>query len=211
MDQILAKNVKRLRDMKHWTQQHLADASGAQLRTVQRVEKGEGASLDTLGALAAAFDVTIDLLRFDVDAVVDQMQKEQEEVERTHYFVDVAPITCSAHLGIIGGSHAYLMHCASEDDAIQDLFAEFESNVKDMVDVWEDVDPSNHRGWLKEAYEQVEELNRRGVAVSIGKAIRTMRQKGVAGTFEWRVLYVVGWPKGQEKSRIAVPKDMSLA
>lgn len=62
--------MKTLRGTKHWTQQHLADTAGIQLRTVQRVEKGDGASLDTLGALANAFDLSIDILRTDMQALV---------------------------------------------------------------------------------------------------------------------------------------------
>ena len=70
MNAILAKNVRKLRDSKHWTQQHLADTAGILLRTVQRVEKGDGASVETLGALSNAFDVSIDGLQTDVDAVL---------------------------------------------------------------------------------------------------------------------------------------------
>ena len=63
MNAVLAKNVKTIRAIKRWTQQHLADTAGILLRTVQRVEKGDGASLDTLGALANACDVSIDVLQ----------------------------------------------------------------------------------------------------------------------------------------------------
>lgn len=205
MNAVLARNVKTIRDIKHWTQQHLADTAGIQLRTVQRVEKGEGASIETLGALANAFDVSIDLLQTDMEAALEQFRRAEEELRRTHYLVDVAPVTCSAHLEAIAGSDAYLTHCESEEDAVRDAFASLAANLRDMGDIWDDVDPTHHRGWVKEAYEQVEQLNRLGVVVSLGKANRTMRAG--TGTVEFRTLHVVAWPKGQEKSVIAIAKS----
>lgn len=55
MDQILT-----LREARGWTQQHLADASGLSLRTVQRVEAGEVVpSKETLLSLSGAFNVRL--------------------------------------------------------------------------------------------------------------------------------------------------------
>lgn len=52
-----ASLVKQLRTDKSWTQQHLADACGISLRTVQRVERYGTASNETLMALSAVFEV----------------------------------------------------------------------------------------------------------------------------------------------------------
>jgi transcriptional regulator with XRE-family HTH domain len=50
--------VRELREARGWTQQHLADAAGLSLRTVQRIEAGEVApSKESLLALSGAFDV----------------------------------------------------------------------------------------------------------------------------------------------------------
>jgi DNA-binding XRE family transcriptional regulator len=209
MNAVLAKNVKMIRNIKHWTQQHLADTAGILLRTVQRVEKGDGASLETLGALANAFDVSIDVLQTDMDVAMEQLRQVEEDFRRRHDLVDVAPVTCSAHLDIVGGSDAYLMHCECEDDAVRDAFADLESNLKDMADIWDDVDPLHHRDWVKGAYKQVEELNRLGVVISVGKAHRTMTVGG--DTVQFRTLYVVAWLKGQEKSVIAIEKNSNAS
>ena len=52
-----AKKIKRWREERHWSQEHLAELAGVGIRTVQRIENGEPASKDTLMALAAAFNV----------------------------------------------------------------------------------------------------------------------------------------------------------
>jgi len=44
---------------KYWTQEDLAAASGVSTRTIQRVERSGGGSLETWKALAAAFDVDV--------------------------------------------------------------------------------------------------------------------------------------------------------
>jgi transcriptional regulator with XRE-family HTH domain len=205
MNAVLATNVRTIREIKHWTQQHLADTAGILLRTVQRIEKGDGASIETLGALANAFDVSIDFLHTDLAAVARQAQENYEELKRTRDLVPVTPVTCSAHLEIIGGSDASVMHCASEADVVQDAFASLKSNIADMLDIWNDVDPSSHRKWVKSAYEQVEALNELGLVVCVGKAKRTVRTG--TGPIVFDTLYLVAWPKGEEEPVIAVEKS----
>ncbi|MEO1323624.1 MAG: helix-turn-helix transcriptional regulator, partial [Pseudomonadota bacterium] len=61
-----ATKIKRWREERHWSQEHLAELAGVALRTIQRVENGEKASQETLLALAAAFNV--DAMALSVDA-----------------------------------------------------------------------------------------------------------------------------------------------
>lgn len=61
-----AKKIKRWREDRSWSQEHLAEAAGLSLRTIQRIENGEGASRDSVMALAAAFNV--DVISLTVDA-----------------------------------------------------------------------------------------------------------------------------------------------
>ncbi|WP_440054795.1 helix-turn-helix transcriptional regulator [Pseudoalteromonas sp. T1lg65] len=49
--------VKKLRSEKGWTQQHLADACGLSLRTIQRVESEGQASKETMMSLCAVFEI----------------------------------------------------------------------------------------------------------------------------------------------------------
>ena len=54
--------VRRLRELRAWSQERLAEIAGLSVRTVQRVERGEGASLETRMALAAALEVELTAL-----------------------------------------------------------------------------------------------------------------------------------------------------
>src|SRR5262245_41290233 len=55
------KKIKRLRDQKAWTQEHLADAARVSVRTVQRAEEGV-LSAESLTAIAGALDVPVEEL-----------------------------------------------------------------------------------------------------------------------------------------------------
>jgi transcriptional regulator with XRE-family HTH domain len=205
MNAILARNVRTMRDIKHWTQQHLADVAGVLLRTVQRVEKGDGASVETLGALANAFDVSIDILQADFAAIADQLTQQEEEFRKGHDIVQIAPVTCSSDFGVLDGAQGSVFHCFSKEDAVQDAFAGLQANVRDMIDIWDDVDPGSHREWMRSAFAQVEELTKLGVVIGVGRVDRVWRQIPLT------VLYVVAMPKDDVRPFIAVEKEIPRA
>jgi XRE family transcriptional regulator, regulator of sulfur utilization len=51
--------VRKLRLQRGWTQDQLAEFAGISVRSVQRIERGAGASLETRKALAAVFEVDL--------------------------------------------------------------------------------------------------------------------------------------------------------
>lgn len=51
--------ISELRKKKAWTQEKLADESGLSVRTIQRIESGEDASLETIRVIAEALEVEI--------------------------------------------------------------------------------------------------------------------------------------------------------
>lgn len=55
--EINADWVRSERQRRGWTQQHLADAAGLSLRTVQRIEKQGLASNESVSAMCAVFEV----------------------------------------------------------------------------------------------------------------------------------------------------------
>lgn len=61
--QLNSQHIRELREQKAWTQQHLADACGISLRTIQRVEKYGNASPETTMGLCAVLEVEMDTLK----------------------------------------------------------------------------------------------------------------------------------------------------
>lgn len=80
-------NTTRIVDLRQeygWTQERLATESGVGLRTIQRLEAGQDASLETLSLVAEALRVTVRDLFTTIDDVelgsrVDALQARTEE------------------------------------------------------------------------------------------------------------------------------------
>lgn len=58
----IAEKVKTYRLRKAWSQEQLAEVASLSVRTVQRTEKGQKPSLETLSAIASAFGVNVSAL-----------------------------------------------------------------------------------------------------------------------------------------------------
>lgn len=66
--------LKELRISRHFSQEQLAQMSGLNVRTIQRIESGHNASLESLKCLAAALDVDVSSLnqeKFMIDRKSD--------------------------------------------------------------------------------------------------------------------------------------------
>lgn len=59
------EKIKRWREERLWSQEHLAEMAGISLRTLQRIENGDSASRESLMALASAYNVEIGALIYD--------------------------------------------------------------------------------------------------------------------------------------------------
>jgi len=55
--------IQKLRLQRGWSQEQLAELSGLSPRTIQRLEKGQTASIESLKALAAVFEVDFSRLK----------------------------------------------------------------------------------------------------------------------------------------------------
>ncbi|ARD45300.1 2TM domain-containing protein [Colwellia sp. PAMC 21821] len=56
------KTVRKLRLKRAWSQEQLAQFSGLNIRTIQRIERGQKAGLESLKSLAAFFEIELDEL-----------------------------------------------------------------------------------------------------------------------------------------------------
>ncbi len=80
--------IRTLRENRGWSQEQLAQMSGVSVRTIQRIESGGRASLETLKCLAAVFETTIPDLRkdrtmTDHDKPVEQSEPPRKEPDKT--------------------------------------------------------------------------------------------------------------------------------
>jgi transcriptional regulator with XRE-family HTH domain len=63
--------VKKLREKRNWSQEQLAIMAGLSTRTIQRIESGNKASIESLKSLASVFEIDISKLKEEV-IVIDK-------------------------------------------------------------------------------------------------------------------------------------------
>ena len=78
------RDIKEMRLERHWSQDQLAEMSGLSIRTIQRIENGENAGLESLKSLAAVFETNI--VDSDKKVEMEQIRKEEEYVQNVKGF-----------------------------------------------------------------------------------------------------------------------------
>lgn len=88
LESINLKDIKEMRQERHWSQDQLAEMSGLSRRTIQRIENGENAGLESMKALAAVFEINI----VDRDAEMEQVRIEEEYVQKIKGFYNLLAV-----------------------------------------------------------------------------------------------------------------------
>ena len=73
--------IQKLRLKRGWSQQQLAQASGLSARTIQRIEAGQPASVETLKSIASVFEVDFSTLNAE-ETNMDTTMTAADEAER---------------------------------------------------------------------------------------------------------------------------------
>ncbi|WP_136657748.1 2TM domain-containing protein [Nitratireductor sp. XY-223] len=107
--------IRKLRIERGWPQETLAELSGLSVRTIQRIERGKPASLESLGALAAAFDTDIATLSKEMEMykTAEMTETEREAIEYvrdikgfySHLAIYVIAVIAMAVANLFVGTH----------------------------------------------------------------------------------------------------------
>ena len=98
--------VKRLRESKSWTQEHLASAAGVSLRTIQRMESDGTASAESRLAIAAALGVPVESIHLALEggAAAPRTELHRIAIGTRWGYAGVLIGTAASAAGILGGS-----------------------------------------------------------------------------------------------------------
>lgn len=80
--------IRKLRLQRGWSQDQLAQFSGLSVRTIQRIERGQNAGLDSLKSLAAVFDVHVSELQQETD-MAEEIKLNYDENHAIEYVRDL--------------------------------------------------------------------------------------------------------------------------
>lgn len=84
--------IQKLRLQRGWSQEQLAAVSGLSTRTIQRIERGNTASLESLKTLAAVFEIDVSQLAQDNEASMTEITASLSEAEEAMAFAHVRRI-----------------------------------------------------------------------------------------------------------------------
>ena len=104
--------IKRWREERSWSQEHLSVLAGIGLRTIQRIENGEKASQESILALAAAFNV--DAMALSVDAEEEARQAAELKAEEAEASMRLAFYYHAASFVIVLAIFGFLALIASD-------------------------------------------------------------------------------------------------
>jgi transcriptional regulator with XRE-family HTH domain len=190
---IIGKNIRQHREERHLTQEELAMIAGVDARTIQRAESGQKLALETLKAIASAFDTTID------DLSKDQQDAALAKFRAKYSVIDLQPLEQGADLCRLFGTHAYHFQRKGKfTDDQADSIAEFEQLVKDYGEIWGELEPMQRRDAEKNIQAVMERLLSLELAISTGVETMKIRfQTGTSEPFHCSVLYVAIVPGRQ--------------
>ncbi len=67
--------LRKLREGRGWSQEHLADIASLSVRTVQRIESGNKTSLESLMSLASALETDVAVLKQEITVIDKTTEK----------------------------------------------------------------------------------------------------------------------------------------
>lgn len=174
----LAAKIEALRIERGWTKDHLARTSGVSERTVRRIEKGETPSLDTLQALAAAFNI-------DCKKITCLMREEPKPRARTPMLLEIG----NGHdlLNALAGAHAFAADADhAEDDETASLVAGLLDAIE-LADIYDELSPSARYEEGRRLTDLLTKLREQGWGVCVVRETRTLHPAGAKPITNWKI------------------------
>jgi len=209
----LAACIKLFRETRHWSQEQLAEISGLNVRTIQRVERGLAASLDTRRALAIAFEFKdIDALNKPFTIPSDEEFKAaKEKFDREHITLAAIPLTTGKQLAKL----AEICTMDMSEPAFE-LTRDGDKTFAALIDYFRDYRDCADAYAETQKFEVYDDMQSyidtlKGLGVSLRYAERKMQVKWGSTTdakpMLVNVLYVIAFPLGKESDEFATPKS----
>ena len=210
--------VKTFRTMHGWTQETLAELSGLQTRTIQRVEQGQPSSTDTRRALARAFAID-DLDYFSTLKGLptdEEARKQKEDFDRENLVLDARVVDGRQLLTLMqegpGFGAMSAMSVAELPHAAQDAFATIVDFVRDCIDIFDVASTTEILGYGDTLNETIAELKKAGFCLSAAFRDVKLTGKNWEDKTPWpcRITYFLASPVDQPATKIAVPRKVSM-
>ncbi len=208
--------VKTFRTAHGWTQETLAELSGLQTRTIQRVEQGQPSNTDTRRAVGRAFKFDdIDFFNTLKGIPTDtEMQKQQEAFDREHLLLNARTVDGRQLLALMqdgpGIGTICAMSVAELPHAAQDAFAAIVDFVRDCMDIFDVASQSEILGYGGTLDESTAVLKAAGFCLCAAfRDTKLTNDSWVNKTpLPCRITYLLAGLKDQPPAKIAVARKI---
>jgi transcriptional regulator with XRE-family HTH domain len=212
----LAACIKLFRELRQWSQEQLADISGLSVRTIQRVERGMSANLDTRRALAGAFEAD-DIDAFNKPIAIpseEEIKAMKEKFDREHVTLTALPLTTGKQLAKLAEVCSMDMsepgfEMTREADEVFAVLVDYFRDYRDCA-------PDYAEAQKFEVYDELQALidTLKTLGVSLRYAERKMHVKwGLTAESTptlVNMLYVIAFPLGREPEQFSTPKSAGM-
>lgn len=205
--------VKICRTAMGWSQETLAELSGLNVRTLQRVENGEPSSLDTRRALARGFQLE------DIDAYNKpferkseaELEKEVEELKRKHITLDATTASSGKELADLVETieaGAYDMPPDLGEDAAKSIAFLFDY-MREYGDCYELYSMSEKVHVYTAFKDALHDIAKHGYSICYSTRTVNVANKDWEHQtpLVWEVAHVFAAPKGSEPKQVLVPRQ----
>ena len=98
--------IQKLRLQRGWSQEQLAELSGLSVRTIQRLERGQPASVESLKALGAVLEIDFSNLKEpDMSAIADEAVQTTQTSMRADEALPLLAVATGASLELFSRLH----------------------------------------------------------------------------------------------------------
>jgi transcriptional regulator with XRE-family HTH domain len=164
-------HIRELRSARAWSQEQLAQIAGINVRTIQRIEKGKPASVETLKSIASAFEIDVTRL---LEPKKPTQRKRQEPVGEFLRRVENG----TQLFAFFGATHAYQFENDElHNDAQADLVGSFLQELHDWGETWDEIEPGERVRASHDFTSRIAELEELRLWVFAGRT----RRKVAAG------------------------------
>ena len=206
--------VRTLRETKGWSQEQLAEIAKLSTRTVQRVEEGLPASLDTRRALASGLGFEdIDALNkpYAIPTAV-QLAEQQARFNAEHLTLKAQRIETGKQLGRAVEQCSAALYHEAVDLPVEaaEVFARLTDYCRDYADCGEMYSAVDKLGIYEELEQMVSQLADMEFTLIMATRDTQLRTNGTTDGVPVSILYVVAFPKGKEAEQLLVAKNVKF-
>lgn len=211
----LAVCIRLLREIRQWSQEQLAAISGLNVRTIQRVEQGLAASLDTRRALANAFGFE------DIDALnkpytfqsEEELKAAKEKFDREHVTLKALPVMTGKQLAVLAETSMMDLSEPAFDlpRETEEVFASMTDYFREYRDCADLYSASQKLDVYDEMQAFIDTLKSQGVSLRYAQRKMQMRSNPDLPPTPFTSIYIIGFPVGNEPEQFAVPKAINFS